>query len=194
MIFSLLLVYESFVVLGHSQGGVAPWCVAQKHAVSNIPGYLGAIAISPATSVLDNPEPFGSLIAANMAPGIAVLYPEFDYNEFFTSEGLELFNNIIKLDCASSITIPILLTLDGKLLKPDWASNEWLLEYDNLTANGGRRISGPLLVIQGDKDPMVNSNNTMKNLRLHLISLPHLTSNFSVSQEPHIPLLSQALK
>ncbi|TGO87612.1 hypothetical protein BPOR_0215g00050 [Botrytis porri] len=137
-----------------SSRGVAPWCVAQKHAVSNIPGYLGAIAISPATSVLDNPEPFGSLIAANMAPGIAVLYPEFDYNEFFTSEGLELFNNIIKLDCASSITIPILLTLDGKLLKPDWASNEWLLEYDNLTANGGRRISGPLLVIQGDKDPM----------------------------------------
>lgn len=155
---------ESFVVLGHSQGGGATWGVAQKHAVSKIPGYLGAIAISPATSVLDNPEPFGSLIAATMAPGIAALYPEFDYNDFFTPDGLELFQKIVKLDCASSTTIPILLTLAGNLLKPDWTSNEWLLKYDNLTANGGRKISGPLLVIQGDNDPMVNYNNTVKKL------------------------------
>lgn len=182
---------ESFVVLGHSQGGGTAWGIAQKHAVSNIPGYLGAIAIS----VLDNPKPFGSLIAATMAPGIAALYPEFDHNEFFTPEGLEMFNKIDKLDCASSTTIPILLKFVGNLLKPDWASNEWLLRYDDLTANSGRKISGPLLVIQGDNDPVVNYDNTIKkNLRLHLTSLLHLTFNFSASQGPHIPPLLQTLK
>ncbi|KAF7896092.1 hypothetical protein EAF00_006107 [Botryotinia globosa] len=66
---------ESFIVLGHSQRGGTAWGVAQKHAVSNIPGYLGAIAISPATSVLDNPESFGSLIAATMTLRTASLYP-----------------------------------------------------------------------------------------------------------------------
>ncbi|PQE09748.1 secretory lipase protein [Rutstroemia sp. NJR-2017a BBW] len=146
---------------------IAPYQLVLQGYVVVATDYAGlgvAIAISPATSVLDNPEPFGSLIAATMAPGIAALYPEFDYNEFFTPEGLELFNKIVKLDCASSTTIPILLMLAGNLLKPDWASNEWLLKYDNLTANGGRKISGPLLVIQGDNDPMVNYNNTMKEL------------------------------
>ncbi|KAF7940723.1 uncharacterized protein EAE97_006909 [Botrytis byssoidea] len=56
---------ESFIVLGYSPGGGIAWGVAQKDAISNIPGYLGAIAICPATSVLENPEPFGSLIAGS---------------------------------------------------------------------------------------------------------------------------------
>ncbi|THV44999.1 hypothetical protein BGAL_0545g00030 [Botrytis galanthina] len=155
---------ESFVMLGHSQEGGTAWGVTQSHTVSNMPGYLGAIAIS----VLDNPEPFGSLIAATMAPGIAALYPEFDHNAFFTPESLELFNKIGKLDCASSTTIPILLTLSGNLLKPDWASNEWLLKYDDLTAHSGRKISGPLLVIQGDNDPIVNYDNTIEKLEAAL--------------------------
>ncbi|TGO46588.1 hypothetical protein BOTNAR_0577g00020 [Botryotinia narcissicola] len=154
---------ESLIVLGHSQRGVTAWGVAQKHAISNIPGYLGAIAISPVTSVFDNPESFGSLIAATMTPGIASLYPQFEYNEFLTSEGLELLKKIVKLDRASSTTIPILLTLVDNPLKPDWAFNEWLLKYDILTASGGRKISGPLLVIQGDNDPIVNSDNTINN-------------------------------
>ncbi|TGO11652.1 hypothetical protein BTUL_0105g00420 [Botrytis tulipae] len=153
---------ESFIVLGYGQGGGNAWGAAQKHAISNIPGYLGAMSISPATNILDNPEPFGSLIAATMAPGIASLYPEFNYNKFLTSEGLELLKKIGKLDCASSTTTPILLTLVDNLLKPDWASNEWLLKYKNLTANSGRKISVPLLVIQGDNDPMVNYDNTIK--------------------------------
>lgn len=117
---------ESFVVLGHGRGGGAAWGVAQNHAVSRIPGYLGAIAISAATSILDNPEPFGSLTAAIMGPGIAALYPEFDDNKFFTPEGLELLSEIVKLDFdfASSTTISILFTLAGNLLKPDWVSND----------------------------------------------------------------------
>lgn len=115
---------ESFVVLGHSQGGGAAWAVAQKHAVSSIPGYRGVIAISPATSILDNPEPFGSQIAATMAPGIAALYAEFDDNEFCTPGGLELFNKIVKLDFASSATISILFALAGNLRNADWVSND----------------------------------------------------------------------
>ena len=69
---------KQFVVVGHSQGGGAAWAVAQRQAVRPIKGYLGGVAISPTTSIFDLSEPFGSVLATAMLPGIASVYPDFD--------------------------------------------------------------------------------------------------------------------
>lgn len=65
---------KQFVVIGHSQGGGAAWAVAQKAAAGHIPGYLGAIAISPYTNFLI----FSPRIGAAICRAVASVFPDFD--------------------------------------------------------------------------------------------------------------------
>ena len=44
---------QDFVVIGHSQGGGAAWATAQRLVDRPVPGYLGGVAISPVTTILD---------------------------------------------------------------------------------------------------------------------------------------------
>ena len=48
---------KQFVVIGHSQGGSVAWAAAERQAVEPVDGYLGAIAASPATHLLDPAAP-----------------------------------------------------------------------------------------------------------------------------------------
>ena len=82
---------SDFVVIGHSQGGGAAWGVAERQAVTPIKGYLGAIAVSPVTNILELPvsdNPLIPLLAVYMVPTMQDLYPNFDPREFFTEGGL----------------------------------------------------------------------------------------------------------
>lgn len=42
---------------------------------------------------------------------------------------------------------------ERRLLKPTWQGNEYVRKYAEASVNGGRLISGPLLVIHGTADP-----------------------------------------
>jgi pimeloyl-ACP methyl ester carboxylesterase len=149
---------KEFVVVGHSQGGGAAWGVAQKRTYDEIDGYLGAVAVSPVTNLLADPDPIGTIIGAAMGPGTAAAIPDFKLTDIFTNEGLEALETILKLEGCSVPSQELFLgpALAGNLLKPDWRSNTGVLKYNSLTANGGRKISAPLLVIHGENDQLVN--------------------------------------
>ena len=53
---------DNFVVMGYSQSGGAAWGAAQRQALKPVKGYLGAIALSPATDVLELPTTVNRLI------------------------------------------------------------------------------------------------------------------------------------
>ena len=145
---------EKFVVLGHSQGGGAAWAVAQRQAVTPIPGYLGAVAVSPATRVTDEIGAFLSALAATICPGLASAFPDFKLEDILTSECIDILNTIDQTKSGVSSSIALLMNQD--LLKPGWRQNQQLERYQQLISNGGKSICGPLLVIQGEADPQIN--------------------------------------
>ena len=146
---------KSFVVVGHSQGGGAAWAVAQRAAAGPIPGYLGAIAISPYTNFLIEESAFSPRIGAAICRGIASAFPEFDPREILTPEGEKRVSLMFKTD--AGVAASIALFHDADLVKPDWKQNQHIQNFANVTGNGGKAIQGPLLVIHGEADSMNSS-------------------------------------
>lgn len=141
---------EKFVVMGHSQGGGAAWAVAQRQAVTPVPGYLGAIAVSPITRVIDEPGALLQILIAAMCPGLATMFPDFKPGDILNPEGENGLKTVEQTGAGVASTIGLLV--GRELLKPDWKDNQYLQEFQSLTSNGGKAIGGPLLVIHGEAD------------------------------------------
>ena len=144
---------KSFVVMGHSQGGGAAWAVAQRAALTSIPGYLGAVAVSPYTSILEEQGELTNVIPAAMVPGLASAFPEFSPGDLLTAEGENLLDMVLETNAAMSSGILILS--GGDILNPNWKENTHFRQYVDLTSNGGKAIKGPLLITHGKIDPIL---------------------------------------
>ena len=179
---------SEYVVIGHSEGGGAAWSVAQRQVDTPSSGYLGSIAVSPVTSIVELPEtpnPLIPLLAGLAGPVIEQLEPDFHTRDLSTDLGWERYN-IYK---QSGGGIPLLATLwtGFEAIKPDWRNNTHIQKFVASTANGGKKISGPLLVIQGELDPNMNVNTTTNAVektakafpesQLQYITLPGITHN-----------------
>lgn len=174
---------KDFVVIGHSQGGGAAWAVAQKAATSSIPGYLGAIAVSPYTNFMKEQGPNGALAAAAMCRSIASVYPDFKPEDVLNQEGEIRVKTMFGLGMGFASALA--LFYGSNPVKPDWKENEHLRKYADLTRNGGKQIEGPLLVIHGEADPMnlpasvdsavQKTAELFPKSQLEYVSLPHVT-------------------
>ena len=142
-----------FVVIGHSQGGGAAWSVAQKAASTSIPGYLGAIAVSPYTNILEEENELSRLLTPTMCPGLASAFPEFNPGDMLTAEGEERLDTVHQTSAAISSAFALLSGAD--MLKPNWKDNPHFRQYLALTSNGGKAIKGPLLITHGKSDPIL---------------------------------------
>ena len=145
---------KHFVVAGYSQGGGIAWSLAERHAISPIEGYLGAVAVCPITRVLEYEEPLRSAIIAAITPTMESVLSKFDRTQILTDAGVRRLALAYKAG-ASLITLLSLLREEGLVLV-DATSNERVQEFQNLTSPGRKRIAGPLLVMQGQNDQMVN--------------------------------------
>lgn len=174
---------KQFVVMGHSQGGGAAWAVAQRVATDPVPGYLGAIAVSPYTGFLNENGKFSPLIGAAMCQGIASAVPDFDPKAILTPEGEKRL--AIMYQTGAGVASAVALLYGAEVVKPDWKENPHIRKYGLSTANGGKPIKGPLLVIHGESDVM-NSAVTVADAvertadifpssQLEFVSLPHVT-------------------
>ncbi|KAF2438377.1 alpha/beta-hydrolase [Karstenula rhodostoma CBS 690.94] len=146
---------KQFTTIGHSQGGGAVWSFAERMRTNPIDGYLGGVAISPVTRLLDLPQgnPIKALLVAATLPTIANIYPDFNISSVLTPEGAQRFALEQKTGGNVQATIALLLTMAGfPILKDGWEKNEYIQRFQAATGNGGKPIKGPLLVIQGDND------------------------------------------
>lgn len=149
---------KQFVVMAHSQGGGAAWAVAQRQVNRPVPGYLGAVAVSPMTKLLDQSEPLLSLIAAAMCPGLASAFPAFKPGNVLTEEGQQRL--AFAQEYRAGLGSGIALLLGGDLLNANWTEDPYVQEYLYVVSNGGKEIAGPLLVIHGEIDDRLNASAT----------------------------------
>lgn len=145
---------KKFVVIGHSQGGGAAWAVAQKAALISIPGYLGAIAVSPYTNFLHEENDFSKILVPFMVPGLASVFSEFSPGDLLTAEGEKRLDMVHQTSAAMSSAVAIFSGVDA--LKPNWKENTHFRQYQDLTSNGGKEIKGPLLITHGKLDPILS--------------------------------------
>lgn len=172
-----------FVVIGHSQGGGAAWSVAQRAATTSISGYLGAIAVSPYTNLLEEQNDFSKILTAAICPGLASAFPEFRPEDLLTAEGERRLEMVYQTGAAISSAVALLSGVD--ILKPNWKENVSFQKHQHLTSNGGKAIKGPLLVTHGKSDPVLSATvveNAVKKTvdrfpssQIQYVSLPNVT-------------------
>ena len=150
-----------FVVLGHSQGGGAAWAAAQRQAVEPVEGYLGAIAASPVTDLLALPDG-GSLglVVMFVLYSLQNLYPEFDYHDILTPQAARRWELFLQLQAGDGVSLSLFLGIP--ILQPSWRQNRFLRDFIARTANGGKPIAGPLLVLQGLADSTIDPGTTTR--------------------------------
>ncbi|KAL9098738.1 MAG: hypothetical protein Q9163_005653 [Psora crenata] len=98
---------KDFVVIGHSQGGGAACAVAQKGGTSLIPGYHGAVAVSPYTNFMKEQGPNGALAAAAMCRSIASVYPDFKLEDVLNPEGEIPVKTVFELGMGSASALAL---------------------------------------------------------------------------------------
>ncbi|MCJ1465568.1 hypothetical protein MMC07_004186 [Pseudocyphellaria aurata] len=174
---------KEFVVIGHSQGGGAAWATAQRQVAQPVSGYLGAVAVSPVSNLLEEPGPLLPIIIAAMCPGLASAYPDFKLSNMLTANGEKRLEALLQSE--AGVASCIALMSEGEILQSNWRQDSHFQKYHSLVSNGGKKIGGPLLVIHGDSDPRVSSevtanavNNTADSFpssQLEYVLLPHIT-------------------
>lgn len=150
-------VSDDFIAMGHSEGGGAAWAFAEKLAAEPLRGYLGTVALSPFTSILDLPpeEPIIPAILLFLVPNLQRNFGPFAPEDIFTPKGLQSLQVLNQLEGCTTIIYQI---VGPDLLKPGWQNNTSIQRYQEAAANGRKPINGPLLMIQGGADPIINSS------------------------------------
>jgi pimeloyl-ACP methyl ester carboxylesterase len=152
---------KKFVVMGHSEGGASAWAAAERQAKKPVDGHLGTIAASPLTNFLLIAEEavalgFGSAVAelgVGLTAGLTSIFPSFNISEFLTEAGETAYNFMKEIQGCSAVGT-LLLSRSG-LLHDNFTSSFYLQAYQGLVKTGGKKISGPLLVLQGTADMAV---------------------------------------
>ncbi|KAL9582992.1 MAG: hypothetical protein Q9212_002973 [Teloschistes hypoglaucus] len=149
---------QKFVVIGHSQGGGTAWAVAQRQAEKPTAGFLGAVAVSPITTLPQQPEPFRSALATAICPGLASVFHQFNPEDVLTEDGQRCLR--IMTESATGIASSIAILFGAKLVKEDWAQKNYVERYLAMIFNGAKAFDGPLLVIHGEADETLNIDAT----------------------------------
>ncbi|KAF2446579.1 hypothetical protein P171DRAFT_462825 [Karstenula rhodostoma CBS 690.94] len=141
VIYSVQAAREAFPHLGK---------VAQRQVTKPVDGHLGAIAVSPVTSILEEPEPIRSIMELGVLPSVASYFPELDPADVATPEGLQRTALVRVLEAPTSTLVA--LAMGAELLQPGWPDNVHIQQYQDLIRNGGRTTAKPLLIIKGEAD------------------------------------------
>ena len=149
-----------FVVVGHSQGGGVAWGVAERQARKPVDGYLGTVAGSPLTDFIaqvdaeTNPAYIGALLIA----GLQSMFPDFDISSILAPEGVKRFRLAANIQGCNPVFTELLFA--QALYQSGWQYLPRVKEYRDINGSGGRKIVGPLLVVQGVADPIVSAEVT----------------------------------
>jgi pimeloyl-ACP methyl ester carboxylesterase len=150
-----------WVVIGHSQGGLAAWSVAEMEATLHDPDYLGAVSVAGAGDLkailtgMGDPGSDAAFYMTYMAYAIHVLSPEFKPSDMLEGAALARYENATTKGCWNYAYASFLGLPPGKIVKPGWdgtAPAEKLFKLDEL---GTAPIGGPMLVIAGEGDQTV---------------------------------------
>jgi hypothetical protein len=151
-----------YVNIGHSQGGVISWGVAEglaQPANSDLAKtHLGSIVFGP------QPNPFAlapELLLGWVGKYLTGVFPTFNISAWLTPLGinrLEVFNEIE----GGQFVAQALFEPGNLIVQPDWNTTWAVKAFSNVSIPGNKPYKGPMLFIQGDKDPAVQFNDVQK--------------------------------
>ncbi len=157
---------RSWVAIGHSQGGVAVWGLAELEAKLNDPDYRGAISVAGDMSY----EGFEAHDAVTFdtitnlywpltAFGVKASYPSFDVSRMLAPAMLKRYADVTSKGCwyyAYAVAAEI---GHQAAVRPGWNTVPELMRYNHDSRSTEKPIRGPLMVLAGDDDASVNFAN-----------------------------------
>jgi pimeloyl-ACP methyl ester carboxylesterase len=150
-----------WVVMGHSQGGLAAAGVAELEGRLKDPSYLGSVAIAAPLDVekvfarMDAPgaDPLNNGYLGLLAMSLPAIDPNFAPAQILTPEAVKRLadagDHCAAVDMAFLIDVP-----GGKVVKANWRSNSTVQAFFKRNAMTGP-IAGPILLLASTDDESV---------------------------------------
>jgi len=195
---------NEWVVIGHSEGGLAAWAINEREVVSPIGGFKGSVAIGPALQNLHILR-YGLAHGSDVLPlhyasytlsTIARLDPTIDVKDYFSDLGLKRTHLAMTGCFFSAMAIFDKSTFRDMFKDVSWIESSWALAWENRTAIiGDKPLAAPLLLIEGLGETSVFPATTEAVVKKHCGIFPD--SPLHVSRYPDmdhedIPFCSQA--
>jgi pimeloyl-ACP methyl ester carboxylesterase len=155
-----------WVVIGHSQGGVAVWGVAELEAKLNDPSYEGGISVAGDMDY-ENFEAhdavtFGAITSLYWpltAFGVKASYPTTDVSRILTPKMLARYADMTAKGCWYYDYAVAAEIGHRRAVRPGWDRVPELRRYNEDSRSTNKPIKGPLMVLAGDDDVSVNFGN-----------------------------------
>jgi pimeloyl-ACP methyl ester carboxylesterase len=150
-----------WVVIGHSQGGLAAWSVAEMQATLHDPDYLGAISVAGAADLksilaaMGKPGSTASYYLGYMAYAMRARTPSFQPSDMLTGEALKHYADVTMKGCWNYAYAAFIHAPLGPVLKPGWDQTAAAQRFFKENELGRAPVGGPLLVIGGEADETV---------------------------------------
>jgi pimeloyl-ACP methyl ester carboxylesterase len=160
------LLGRRWVAIGHSQGGVAVWGVAELEATLKDPAYMGAISVAGDMSY-ESFEAHDALdfdTITNMywpltAFGVKASYPSFDVARMLAPVMLQRYEDVTSKGCWYYAYAAAAEIGHQAAVRPGWDKIPELARYNQDSRSTDKPIRGPLMVLAGDDDASVNFAN-----------------------------------
>jgi pimeloyl-ACP methyl ester carboxylesterase len=157
---------QRWVAIGHSQGGVAVWGLAELEAKLDDANYRGAISVAGDMSyeIFEAHDAQSFEIITNMywpftAFGIKASYPSFDVAQMLSPAMLERYEDVTTKGCWYYGYAAAVEMGHQAAVRPGWNKAPELARYNEDSRSADKPIRGPLMVLAGDDDTSVNFAN-----------------------------------
>jgi pimeloyl-ACP methyl ester carboxylesterase len=155
-----------WVVIGHSQGGVAVWGVAELEAKLSDPSYAGGISVAGDMDykIFEAHDAVTFSSITNMywpltAFGVKAGYPTADVSRILTPVMQERYTDMTTKGCWYYDYAVAAEVGEQRAAQPGWDRVPELRRYNEDSRSADKPIKGPLLVLAGDDDMSVNFGN-----------------------------------
>jgi alpha-beta hydrolase superfamily lysophospholipase len=155
-----------WVTIGHSQGGVAVWGVAELEATLHDPEYAGGISVAGDMDFnwfeahdSRTYTAFSAMYWPLTAFGIKASYPNFDPAQLLTPSFLKRYPDVTTKGCWYYAYAAASEVASQSAVRQGWQRIPELQRYNEDNRSATRPIKGPLLILAGDDDQSVNFAN-----------------------------------
>jgi pimeloyl-ACP methyl ester carboxylesterase len=155
-----------WVVIGHSQGGVAAWGVAELEAKLNDPNYSGGISVAGDIDyeIFEAHDALTFDAITNLywpltAFGVKASYPTADVSRILTPVMQQRYADMTTKGCWYYDYAVAAEIGRQAAAQPGWDRVPELRRYNEDSRSANKPIKGPLLVLAGDDDMSVNFAN-----------------------------------
>jgi len=163
---------RKWVVIGHSQGGIAAWGVAELEARLQDPDYAGAISVAGDMSFeafehhdARTYDAITNLYWPLTAFGIKASYPTLDLARLLTPAARVRYPDVTTQGCWYYAYAAMNEIGRHPSVRAGWDRLPELRRYNADSRSGDKRIRGPLLVLAGDADRSVAIANITAGVR-----------------------------